>query len=76
MVIYGLLRLQNAEVGLIPSKKFEFWGDHHHLEKVRALKILLRFRALFGPGWIIPENSPRAQKPKTDRLTVLSPLAN
>ena len=38
MVINSLLRLQNAEVGLIPSKKFEFWCDHEHLEKVRALK--------------------------------------
>ena len=46
MVIYGLLRLQNAEVDLIPSHKFEFWCDHGHLKKVRALKILLCFRAL------------------------------
>ena len=53
MVIYGLLRLQNAEVGLIPSKKFEFWCDHEHLEKVRALKNPALFQGSLRTGLLV-----------------------
>ena len=40
----------------IPSKKFEFWGDTPHLEKVRALKNPASFQGSPQTGLVFWEH--------------------